>query len=322
MTDPRQVLPGTTYEFYRRCAERKRLLHPDRGYHPGSGSRRPDGRPIWLYSLGLAMQRHGVQVHALCVLGNKHLLVLSDPQGRLSDFAREFHANVARGYNRLRRRGESLWGPGSFSAPPLPEDAEAVLGAMVAVIVAPVAAGLVERPEQWPGLCTRPDDVGRAYVQARPSFFFRDPIRQAARWGHHPSRLPEEVRVPITPPPQLAHLSAAELRRLLRERVDAALEGIHAARRAKGLGYLGRRAILAEDPFTPPPGDRTPRELRRYRWKEAERRRANREFLRRHREARLAFQAGDREAIFPAGTWRAVRVYGARVERPPDASAA
>jgi len=316
MTDPRQVLPGTTYDFYRRCAERKRLLLP------GRGPRRPDGRPIWLYSLGLAMERHGVRVHALCVLGNKHLLVLSDPRGELSGFAQEFHSNVARGFNRLRRRGERLWGPGSFSALPLPATGGAVLHAMVEVIVAPVRAGLVERPEQWPGLCTRPEDVGLSYTRARPSFFFRDPIRQAARWGHHPSSLPEEVRVPITPPPQFAHMSAAEFRALLRQRVDATLARIHADRRAKGLGYVGRRAILEEDPFTPPPGARSPRELRRDRWKESERRRSSRDFLQRHREARLAFQAGDREAVFPAGTWRAVRVYGARVEPPPDATAA
>lgn len=201
-------------------------------------------------------------------------------------------------------------------------DGEAMLGAMVRVIVAPVEAGLVEYPWQWPGLCTRPEDVGCAYEPRRPSIFFRDPIHQAPRWGHHPTDLPDQVRIPITRPPQLAHLTDAAFRQMLKERVEAALRRIHAERRAKGLGYVGARAIREEDPHTPPPGRKPPRELRRNRWKERERRATSEEFLRRHREARLAFLAGDREAVFPAGTWKAVRVYGARVEGPPDASAA
>ena len=303
------MLPGTTYLFVRRCLERRRLLHFDR-----------QSRPIWRFCLALALERHGLRVHAYCVLQDLHLLVISDPLGKLCDFAQELHSNLARALNRMRRRCQSLWAPGSFSATPL-VGAEAVLGAMVQVMTAPVEEGLVEQLGLWPGLCTRPEELGGRGVARRPFHFFCDPLLQAVKWGYHASQVPEEVEYTISRPPQLAHLSPGELRARLRERVDAAVARIHESRRRRGLGYVGAWALRRIDPNTPAPG-LTLREVRRDPWKAQEQRRASREFWRRHREARLAFQAGDREVLFPAGTWAAVRVYGARVEPPPDTAAA
>ena len=309
MTRARQVLPGTTYLFVRRCLERRRLLHFDR-----------QSRQIWRFCLALALERHGLQVHAVCVLQDQHLLVISDPLGRLSAFAQELHANLARALNRMRRRCQSLWAPGSFSATPL-VGAEAVLEAMVQVMTAPVEEGLVEQRLLWPGVCSQPEDLGWRFEARRPFHFFSDPLLQAVKWGRHPSQVPEVVPYTLSRPPQLAHLSTAELRARLRERVDGAVTRIRERRRQQGLGYVGAWALRRVDPDTSAPG-LTLREIRRDPWKAREQRRASREFWRRHREARLAFQAGDREVLFPAGTWAAVRVYGARVEPPPDSTAA
>ena len=66
------------------------------------------------------------------------------------------------------------------------------------------------------------------------------------------STLPEAVtyRVPVPPGFESAEAARVYFRRLL----DARLRMIWAEREAQGLGYLGRRAVLAQDPFEPPRG--------------------------------------------------------------------
>ena len=322
MTLPRQVLPGQTYLLTRRCLERRFLLRPD-----------PEVTQTFLYCLGLAAERHGVEVSSVTALANHHHTTALDPRGELPAFARDLHGNVARALNVFRRRGESFWAPGSYSAVRL-EDKEAVLARMVYTITNVVEAGLVERPEQWPGVCTQPEDVGVRVIEvARPRFFFRsreeeddeedaseETARDRAR-RHAPPRepLPEVVRLPIVKPREFADMPDDEFRRLLRERVDARVAEIHARRRAAGkTRFLGAEAVLAQDPNdapaggTFPDGGLNPRLACADKWKRLERQGALVAFWREHQIARDRFRAGERAVLFPAGTWGAVRVMGAR----------
>ena len=75
MTAPRRVLPGTVYLITRRCSERRFFLRPSKVINE-----------IFLYVLALSAQRHGVLVHAFCVLSNHAHLIITDPQGRLPAF--------------------------------------------------------------------------------------------------------------------------------------------------------------------------------------------------------------------------------------------
>lgn len=317
----------------RRCVQRRFLLLPDEQV-----------TQVLLYCLGLAVMRHGVEISALCALANHLHQVLRDVRGELPRFAQQFLGNVARALNFYRGRSESFWAPGSYSAVRCTDDAESVLRRLVYVITNAVEAGLVERPEDWPGFCTLPEDIGtREFVIRRPSFFFRsrpsdnDPpqegpetARDRARRSHQPARepLPEEVRFKLTKPREFSDMSDEEFRQLLRARVDARVAEIHAERAAEGKPFLGKEKILAQDPNgfpSPQPpkdgrspdlemnkGSLNPRLSWSDRWTRHERTRELLEFWLQHREARDRFRSGEREVVFPRGTWLAVRVNGAR----------
>ena len=59
MTLPRQVLPHQTYLVTRRCIGRRFLLRPDDALNN-----------VFVYCLGLAARKYGVQLHALSVMSN------------------------------------------------------------------------------------------------------------------------------------------------------------------------------------------------------------------------------------------------------------
>jgi REP element-mobilizing transposase RayT len=158
MTRPRQVLPGTCYLLTRRCTQRQFLLRP---------SEETDG--ILRYALGVAAQRFGIVLHALCVMSSHYHAVVTDPNGTLPAFAQYFHSLVGRGVNHALGRRESLWAPGSYSAVAL-QSASDVVSKIAYVLANPVAAGLVAHGSEWPGAwsgpSTAPDDV------PRPTLFF------------------------------------------------------------------------------------------------------------------------------------------------------
>ncbi len=119
MTLPRRVLPGAAIMATRRCTQRQFLLRPD-----------PVIEQVLTFCLGLAAQRHGVEVFCLVVLSNHVHIGLRDPKGRLPRFMAHFGSLVARALNCHYRRGENFWSPGSYSAVTL-EDEDAVLDKIV-----------------------------------------------------------------------------------------------------------------------------------------------------------------------------------------------
>jgi putative transposase len=113
MTAPRQVLAGATYLVTRRCSQRPFLFRPSKA-----------SDQVFAYALAVAARRHGVQVHAYCVLSNHLHLVVTDPRGELPAFQQLLGMLVARAVNALLGRWKNLWAPGSCSAVTLatPED--------------------------------------------------------------------------------------------------------------------------------------------------------------------------------------------------------
>lgn len=288
MTAPRQVLPKATYLVTRRCTQRQLLLRPS-----------PLVNEIFLYVLGVALHRYGILLHAVCVLSNHYHLVVTDPGARLPAFGQYLDALVARCLNASLGRWESFWAPGSYSAvtPATPAD---VLDKVAYVLANPVAAGLVRTASEWPGVWSSPALIGagRIVVQ-RPSHFFR------ANGG-----MPESVELELTVPPGFA--SADEFRALLLEALSER-EALAARRlEEEGRSFLGARRVLAQSPTSraaseAPRRGLKPRVAARDRWKRIEALARLREFLRAYREAWNAWRAGDRDAVFPAGT------YGLRV---------
>ncbi len=284
MTAPRQVLPDTTYLVTRRCAQRQLLLRPSRSTNA-----------IFLYVLALAARRYGVRVHAFCVLSNHFHVVVTDPDARLPAFEQYLDGLVARAVNSCLGRWEAFWAPSSYSAVALETPAD-VISKVAYVLANPVAAGLVTRGAEWPGLWSSPDLIGGApLVARRPDEFFRPN-------GH----LPETVELQLDLPPGFESPDA------WRERVRSALAAVEDGARLRmgreGRAVVGVAKVLAQNPFRCAGSEEPRRELKprvaaRDTWKRLEALTRLLEFLRDYRVAWKARRSGLRHVLFPAGTY-------------------
>jgi putative transposase len=287
MTAPRQVLAGATYLVTRRCTQRQFLLRPSR-----SADR------TFAYVLAVAARRYGIRIHAYCVLSNHYHLVLTDPKARLPAFQQFLDSLVARAVNALLGRWESFWAPSSFSAVMLatPQD---VVDKAAYVLANPVAAGLVRRGREWPGLWSAPASIGKPVQVARPKHFFSEK-------GSMPASEPLLLSVPP------GFSSADEYQVAL----EQALEEREVAARKERRTVMGAAHVLAQWPFNRPgPGEprRTlrPRVASRDKWKRIELLCRLKGFLERYREALERWRGKERGAVFPAGTYQMRVVHGA-----------
>jgi len=291
MTLPRQVLEGTTYLVTRRCSERRFFLRPSK-----------DTDHIFLYLLGVAAERFGIRLHAFCVLSNHFHLVLTDPNARLPEFHCYLDSLAARAINCSLGRWESLWDPDSFSAVRL-ETSAAVLEKMVYVLANPVAAGLVRRGAQWPGLGSDPTRIGGApFVTEKPTSFFRKE-----------GPMPAIARLQLHVPPGFE--SDATFHATLLDELRKAEDEAAADLEREGRSFLGVVRIRAQKPWgRPAPGEprRTlsPRVATKSKWRRIEALLRLAAFTRDHREALDAWRAGVRDVLFPPGTWH-MRVHHA-----------
>jgi len=229
MTLPRQVLPGARYIVTRRCSQRCFLLRPSARTNE-----------IFAYCLALAAERTGVLVHSFCVLGNHWHAIVTDPDGRLPEFLETVHKLVAKCVNASLGRWENLWSSEPPSVVRL-EDDEIVIEKIVYTLCNPTTAGLVAHGHEWPGLRTRPRDLaGSATTVRRPDVFFREV-----------GPTPETVVLRIVPP-AIENRTAAEIVREIDERVRAREQEIRAEAARTRRSFLGRKRVLAQDPFDSP----------------------------------------------------------------------
>lgn len=292
MTTPRQIFMGTTWLLSRRCSERRFFLRPSKS-----------SRDIFRYALALYAQRYRVQVHAFCVMSNHHHMAITDTLGLLPDFARDFHALVARAMNFALKRDESFWDCESYSAVKL-VGAEDVLRKMVYVLANPVEAGLVRRASDWPGLWSDPRLIGGKPVKVRrpEGFFDKD------------GNMPEVVELQLVPPPAFKdHASFVEL---LLESLEVAERLAVARIEAEGRSFLGIAGVLSQGVDSRPARAEprfqlNPRVACRDKWKRIETLQRLKEFVSAYKAALAAWRSGVRDALFPPGTWHMRVVHGA-----------
>jgi REP element-mobilizing transposase RayT len=293
MTAPRQILSGVTYHVTRRCAQRELLLRPSELVNE-----------TFLYLLGVALQRYGLLLHGFCVLSNHFHLVVTDPGARLPAFEQYLDSLVARSLNAAMGRWESFWAPGSYGAVALatPDD---VIDKLAYALANPVAAGLVPKASEWPGLWSPPERIGAGPIVARrPEHFFRTN-----------GSMPESVELELTLPPGFDDVVQ------LRERVCQALavrEQVATERmKDEGRSFLGARGVLAQKPTARPASvaprrGPKPRVGARDKWKRIEALGRLRSFLADYREALKAMRAGLRDVVFPSGTYWLRIAHGVR----------
>ncbi len=279
MTAPRMLLRNTTHFVTRRCAYRRFMLRP--GTLPNK---------VMGFILALAAKKHRIQVHVYCFMSNHLHLVVTDPEARLPQFMQDLDSLLGRALNKVHGQRDHFWESGTYNSTAL-DSAEVIVDRCAYALANPVAAGLVRRARDWPGLWSAPSKVGRRIRFERPGVFFRKR-----------STLPEEVCLELEVPPGLS--SAEEFR----TRLTAALAEHEARAAAKHPRFLGVKRVLAqpllEQPRAPERlGSLKPRFAAKDHGRRLELARRLKAFLAEYREALLAWRAGIRRVVFPEGTY-------------------
>jgi putative transposase len=305
MTAPRRILPGNTYMVTRRTTQRLFLLRPD-----------DDLLAIFAYCLGEAAARYDMQLIAWCVMSNHYHAIVHDPHGRLPAFIEHLHKMLSKAINALRGRWEGVWSS-EETCITLLATLEDVLDKVVYVLANPMAAHLVDQASHWPGLHSLYHLDGRVTEHKRPQWFFKK----------NGKVMPPSVSLRAVPPPGADESWATQIRAA----VEKKEREYRAIREEKGIRILGRKGVLATDPFSSPAKETTHRKLRpALACKDDARRVAELaslkgfrvEYARKLTEYIEAKTPEERQSVvFPAGTYR-LRRFGVRCEPFALASAA
>ncbi len=118
-----------------------------RGHGRVSAYRDDADREAFLEILGAVAGEHAWAVHGYCLMGNSYDLLVETPRGDLSAGMRSVSGRYAQAFNRRHRRRGPLF-EGRFRAT-LVQKASHLLELCRYVVLNPVRAKLVERPEQW-----------------------------------------------------------------------------------------------------------------------------------------------------------------------------
>ncbi|MEZ4340693.1 MAG: transposase [Sandaracinaceae bacterium] len=304
MTIPRRIpTPRTTFAVFRRVHDRRFLLRPDEPL---------TALVTWL--LATLAPMFGVEVHAFTVMSSHFHAVVSVEDQRISELFCLFDALLAKSVNVLRRaRRGIVWAPGELGIVEC-KTVKAEIFEIAYAIVNPVAAGLVWQPEDWPGLSIQVEDLGRRVLDGvRPGFFF-DPTS----WEH-------EASLAVTLPPRLlAEYGEEEARRRIAIEVKRQVAAAHADIRAKRWRVLGPVAARNVSPyrraktwetfgvihphFAAGPGcidERIDAALELV------------TFRQEYRACWRRYLAGERDVVFPYGTYLMRVRHGVRVADPP-----
>ena len=283
MAQPRRIIPGATHMLTRRAYQRTFRLRPH-----------ADTNEITLYCLAWAADKFGIVLHAAVFMSNHHHLVLTDPRGVLPDFMRELHRTLTKAMNASQGQWENLWSAEHPSVVRLPTEQD-VLAKIAYAAANPVAAALVQSPEQWPGvLLYKP---GTTLTVRRPKAYF-DPRGQ----------MPQTVQLRIVPLPGHAGDEAQWASRV-HDAVANEARKARASVRAQGMEFLGPAKVMAKSFLAKAKSYELKRRInpilaakdvlvrKAYLRLERAFRRAYHEALERWRNQ------GERDVAFPFGTW-------------------
>lgn len=205
MSKARPIHPGTTYLITRRTERRHCLLRPDLVLNA-----------FVLYSFIVSARRHGILLHAFCVMSTHMHYVITDPTGRLPRFLELFHRLAAIGVKIIRFWDGAVWDRSQTSVVEL-GSRQAIVEKIAYTLANPVEAGLVATAQEWPGIKTSVDDIGQTTLEAkRPNQYFRakNPLWTLDAFL--------EVTLPPSIDPSEAQAFRAEIQKELSDREEAA----------------------------------------------------------------------------------------------------
>jgi hypothetical protein len=265
-------------------------------------------RLILRYCLAYALGKTSILIHEFEFLSNHYHLVFTDPLGELPAFMRELNSLIARALNASLGRWEAVWSVEPYCAPEL-LGGEDVFTKCVYTLVNANEAGLVRHTKDYEGLCSWNLEYGQRFTAKRPEVFFSDDM-------------PEEVSFVLVRPAQTRpELGDRELRTEIRRAVKAREDANARRLRSEGGAFLGMRRVLRQR-VTDTPRSRAPRRgirprvAGRSKWARIEAIQRNRRWQAEYHAARERFSAGDRDVVFPYGTYKLRLECGVQC-RPP-----
>ena len=288
MTLPRQFLPDTTYFITRRTTQREFWLKPTKLT-----------TQIFLYCIAAAAEKTGVKLHCACVMPNHWHAIVTDPCMKISEFYGWIHEYVAKAINCSLGRWENLWSTDKTSVIPL-ESPEDVLNKTLYTLCNPVSAHLIARTSKWRGVWLY--KKGHSQKVQRPDAYFRTD-----------GDMPEEVALNICQPPSHAHMSAHEFEELIAAEVCTREQKVAGAMQETGHSFMGMDAVLKLAHSDKPKSRAYRRKLNPKFAAVDKKLRTNiinryRQFLSDYVQALELFKAGNRDVVFPPGTY-ALRIH-------------
>ena len=287
MTQPRQIIPGSTYFITRRCTQRCFLLKP-----------KALTNQIFLYCIAVAAQETGVIINAVCVMSNHWHAIVTDPDRRIADFYGWVHKYVAKAVNSSYGRWENLWSSEKTSLIRLAKRKD-VLSKVQYTLTNPVVAGLVAKGSKWPGVWLYRREHSRT-IKRPPVFFRKD------------GDMPEEIRLLIKPPPQFDSMGADEYEETVSRMLERKELKVQAKMEREGRSFLGAQAVISQHHLAQPNSREKRRELNpriagKSKWYRIEAIHRQKDFIFKYRKAFSRWREGTRDVVFPFGT------YGLRV---------
>jgi len=270
---------------------------------------------IFWYCLALAAQEYNVSVHAAVLFSTHHHTVVTDNEGNKPEFRKRFHRLLALCTKDFRGWPEEVFNKSSAGEHELLTP-KVLVQHIAYVIVNPVTDYAVRYAKDWPGAKTLPRDIGRRVIRVLRPDFYLDPTNP--EWPEHAEL---EFEMPQMLIDHYGSLEAAqeaieaEVKTLERaalqkaKREGRAFMGVRRVKRTKHTKRAhGREEFGSRNPQFAAGGDAevAAAAVRRIR-----------AFNAAYDGALARWTAGDRDVIFPHGTWWMRVHHGVRCHPPP-----
>ena len=284
MSEARMVIEGQTYVVMRRCSERRMFLRPD-----------AEVTKMMRFCIAAAAKAYKMQVHAAVVMSNHYHLVITDTDGKMSLFMKWLNhvsALFLKVY-RDRGKGETIWSDEKFSSVLL-LGKEAVLKQLLYVITNPVRAGLVSGHRQWKGFVTKPEACLTPIAAPHPN-------RKIAVKEH------QDGVLHITVPPCFRYMGKEEYAAMLKHAVSEEEKALRKARRHKA--FLGMEHVMKQRPNSSPSKKESMQRATNPRFSGVTKdaiafgKKLIKGFRKAYRDCIKRWRDGDKEVVFPKGTY-------------------
>jgi hypothetical protein len=264
------------------------------------------------YVLAVVAKRRKILLHSACAMSNHWHVCLTDPTGSIVDFQRDCHTFIARALNAGYDDVEAVWESAPTSRVECEEPAD-LIGKIAYTMANPVEAALVRNGHRWPGL--RRAWPSKPRTIRKPWFFFRGKD-DGGKW-------PESAVLEFHRPPGYDELSDDELAAQVKGAIDQRESQFRAKYDAEKRPFLGRKGVLRQSRYGRPATREqrfgiSPKVACRDTWRRIERLKANRHWLDDYSSALVRWRGGDRDVVFPAGTYLMRVLHGARCAAAPD----